>query len=116
MATAATATTATTGTVTATSDRSMQRRWSAVFWAVTFSSVVPLLTTRFLPFADLPEHVAAIGSVARLIAGDGGGPADPYVIDFVRSQYLLYHLLGGILTLVTRDAILSNQLLLAATA
>lgn len=94
----------------------MTRRWSAVFWAATLSSVVPLLATRFLPFADLPEHVAAIGSVARLLSGEGGGAADPYVVDFARSQYLLYHALGGVLTLVTRDAILSNQLLLAATA
>lgn len=39
-----------------------------------------------------------------------------YVVDFGRSQYLLYHALGGALTVVVRDAVLANQLLLATVA
>lgn len=92
----------------------MRRLWTFVFWVTTLASVVPLLVTRFLPFADLPEHVAAIGTVARLICGET--TADPYVVDLVRSQYFLYHALGGALAVVTRDAIVANQILLAIVA
>jgi hypothetical protein len=92
----------------------MRRVWLIVFWTTTLASIVPLLTTRFLPFTDLPEHVAAIGTVARMITGDR--VADPYVVDLARSQYFLYHAIGGALAVVTRDAIRANQLLLAVVA
>jgi hypothetical protein len=94
----------------------VRRFWTIVFWATALASVVPILATRFLPFVDLPEHVAAIGTVARLIRGDGGGPSDPYVVDLARSQYFLYHAAGGAIAVVTRDAILANQILLAIVA
>jgi hypothetical protein len=73
---------------------------------------VPLLVTRYLPFADLPEHVAAIATLSRMMTGGD----EPYVVDFARSQYLLYHAIGAVLTLGVRDAIFANQLMLALVA
>lgn len=90
----------------------MRRRWSLVFWLTALASAVPILATRFPPFADLPEHVAAMGTLARLIAG----AHEPYVVDFAHSQYLLYHAVGALITLVVGDAVFANQLLLAIVA
>ena len=62
---------------------------------------------------DLPEHVAAMASLARLLPGGGGAP---YVVDVGSSQYLIYHALGAVLTRIAGDALLANRLLLAAVA
>ena len=77
------------------------------------ASAIPFLAVRHPPFTDLPEHVAAMASLARLLPGGGGAP---YVVDAVSSQYLLYHGLGAVLTRLTGDAPLANGLLLAAVA
>src|SRR5262249_55014556 len=72
---------------------------------------VPL---RSLPFTDLPEHVAAIAALSRLLPGGGGAPE--YVLEAGQSQYLLYDLAGALLTRVTSDAVLANRLVLFAVA
>lgn len=77
-------------------------------------SALPLLLVRYLPFTDLPEHVAAMGTMAQLLPGGGGAPA--YRVSVGQSQYLLYHLAGGVLTRVVDDAVLANRLLLVAVA
>src|SRR5262249_10373545 len=97
--------TATATTATATADRSR-----ALFWLVTLGGAVPLLAVRYMPFTDMPEHVAAIATIAR---GTGDGT---YTIAFGSSQYLLYHALGAAIAVVVRDAVLANQILLAAVA
>jgi hypothetical protein len=60
----------------------------------------------------MPEHVAAIATLARMMTGSD----EPYVVDFGHSQYLLYHAIGAVLTLAVRDPIVANQLLLALVA
>src|SRR6266700_4152562 len=97
------ATTAPTATGTATAR-------NLLFFLVTVVGAAPILAVRYLPFTDLPEHVAAIATVARLLPG-GGGSTD-YVLSRSESQYLLYDLLGAILTRIIGDANLANRLLL----
>ena len=90
-----------------------ERRWRAAFWASAGASAAPFLLTRHPPFADLPEHVVAIATLARLTSGHDAGP---YVVDASHSQYLLYHAAGAAITLVVGDAVLASQLLVAAVA
>lgn len=78
-----------------------------------FVAAAPLFATRYLPFTDLPEHVAATATIARLLPGGEGAP---YVVAFAKSQYLLHHLAGALLTRVLGDALLATRLLLAAAA
>jgi len=89
-----------------------ERRWKAAFWASALASAAPALFTRHPPFADLPEHVASMATLARLASGE----QLPYVIDASQSQYLLYHSMGAAITLVVGDAILASQLLVAGVA
>lgn len=72
--------------------------------------VLPILTTRYLPFTDAPEHAAVMATLAHWT-----DPlySAPYELAILRSQYLLYHLGGAALTLVVGDAELANRLLLA---
>jgi hypothetical protein len=77
------------------------------------AAALPLLLVRHAPFTDLPEHVAAMETMARLLPGGGGAP---YVVAFGSSQYLLYHSAGALLTRIVGDALLANRLLLAAVA
>jgi len=94
-----------------------QEQQKAVTRAATILSivavVVPLLTTRYLPFTDAPEHAAVMATLRHLSDPAYGGP---YELSFVRSQYLAYHFAGAALTFVTGDdAELANRLLLAIT-
>ena len=89
-------------------------RWTgALFAAAIVAVVVPLLSVHYLPFTDLPEHVAVIATMARWF---GGTEAATYDITFWRSQYLLYHAAGALLTRVVGDAVLANRLLLCGLA
>ncbi|HSO37513.1 MAG TPA: hypothetical protein VLT33_33540 [Labilithrix sp.] len=91
-------------------------RWTrAVFWAAIAAGVAPLLSARYLPFTDLPEHVAAMSTMSRWLGADGAEQAT-YAITFWRSQYLLYHAAGALLTRVLGDAVLANRLLLVGLA
>lgn len=76
-------------------------------------AAAPLFSTRYLPFTDLPEHVAATATIARLLPGGEGAP---YVVALSKSQYLLHHLAGALLTRVFGDAVLATRLLLVAAA
>lgn len=87
--------------------------WSLAFWATTIAAALPLLTTRFLPFTDTPEHTAAIATIARLLPGGGGAP---YELALSKSQYLLFHGAGAILTRVFGDAMTANTTLLVLSA
>jgi len=89
-----------------------QRAWSAVFAATTLVSTLPLFATRYLPFTDLPEHVAAIATIERLLFGDARG----YELALGTSQYLLYDFVGALLAHVIGDAVTANRLLLASVA
>lgn len=79
------------------------------------ATVAPLLSTRYLPFTDLPEHVAVMATLSRWFDAAGADHAT-YDIAFARSQYLLYHSTGALLTRVVGDAVLANRLLLVGLA
>jgi len=85
------------------------------FGAAVLAAIAPLLATRYLPFTDLPEHVAAMATIARY--GDfASGEAATYELAFGTSPYLVYHCLGALLTKVTGDAVEANRLLLVVVA
>ena len=75
--------------------------------------VAPLLAVRFLPFTDLPEHVAVMATMSRWLDGTESATYD---ITLWRSQYLLYHAAGALLTRLLGDAVLANRLLLVGLA
>lgn len=77
-------------------------------------NVLPLFAGRFLPFSDLPEHVAAIGAF-----GQWSDPSfridEHYVLALGESQYLLYHGLGALLAKVVGTPERANLVLLVAS-
>jgi hypothetical protein len=77
-------------------------------------SALPLFATRYPPFTDLPEHVAAIATLAKLLPGGGGAPT--YDVALGSSQYLLYHAVGALLARLFGDPILGHRVLLACVA
>ena len=89
------------------------RVWSIVFWVTAVASALPLFAARYLPLTDLPEHVAVIATLARLMPGGGGAPYDLALGD---SQYLLFHAVGALVARVVGDAVLANRLLFAVVA
>ncbi len=90
------------------------RLWKALFYVVTFASAIPFFVVRYLPFCDLPEHVAAISVLERSLVAPH--EVTSYVVAFGSSQYFLYHATGALLMFVTRDAVLANQILIALVA
>jgi hypothetical protein len=75
-------------------------------------SVLPLFAARYLPFSDLPEHVATIAAFQHY-----GDPsfrvAEHYEIAWGQSQYFLYHLVGAALAFVVGGAERANLVLMA---
>ncbi len=93
--------------------RDPARTLSLVLGVLAVANALPLFCVEHLPFTDLPEHVAAMATIARLLPGGGGAP---YVLALGKSQYLLYHLCGALLTRLVGDAVLANKLVLALVA
>ena len=96
-------------------DREARSRnvWSFVFWVVALATAAPLFATRYLPLTDVPEHVAVITTLERLMPGGGGAP---FELALGNSQYLLYHAVGALIARVVGDAVLANKLLFALVA
>ncbi len=79
------------------------------------ASVVPLWAGRYLPFTDLPQHVAAIATLRHW--WDPAWKAQEYfTLDAGRSQYLLYYLVGTLLAFPLDTAERANLVLLSLTA
>jgi hypothetical protein len=89
------------------------RVWSIVFWVAAVVTALPLFAARYPPLTDVPEHVAVIATLARLMPGGGGAP---YEVALGSSQYLLFHAVGAVLTRAIGDAVLANKLLFALVA
>lgn len=101
--------------VTDVADRKDHQTWGIALAAVAVTSAAPLLAVRYLPFTDLPEHVASIATMSRLLPG-GGGSAD-YALALGQSQYLVYDLVAVVFTrLLGGDANLANRLCLSLVA
>lgn len=92
-----------------------ERPWRAALLLSAVASTVPLWCARFLPLADLPQHVAAIGMLRhwRDPALDLGSR---YALNVGDSQYFVYHAAGAALSLVTGSAESANRVLLTAVA
>ncbi len=88
----------------------MNRRATLALFAAI--SIVPLFLVRFLPFSDLPEHVATIAAF-RHFHDPAARIAEHYEIAWGRSQYFLYHLTGAGLAYLVGSAEWANRLLLA---
>jgi hypothetical protein len=76
-------------------------------------TALPLFATRYPPLTDVPEHVAVIATLARLMPGGGGAP---YEVALGTSQYLLFHVVGAVIARAIGDAVLANKLLFALVA
>ena len=79
---------------------------------VAIATVLPLFAVEHLPFTDLPEHLAVMASLRHWF-----DPAwrirEHYSIALWQSQYLLYHGLGALGSVVTGSAESANRVLLA---
>jgi hypothetical protein len=97
------------------SGRSLDPRWNAVLWLVTGLLALPFLLPGWIPMTDLPEHAAAMVSIARR--------ADPafrldehYFVAWTTSQYLVVHLAGALLVKLGASADLACRVLLVGLA
>lgn len=91
----------------------MTRAWRALLWFCAIGAALPLLIVNHPPFTDLPEHVGAIATLARLLPGGGGAP---YELSLVDGPFVVYHAVGAILARAVGDAALGNRILLALVA
>lgn len=85
----------------------------ALFFACAIASVVPLFLVRVLPFTDVPEHVAAIASLAHFRDPSWNEP-ETYDLALATSQSPLFHAAGALLAKIT-GADLAVRLLLAGS-
>jgi hypothetical protein len=92
-----------------------ERAWSAALLLAAVASAVPLWCVRFLPFADLPQHLAAIGTL-RHWWDPAWRASSHYVLNVGDSQYFFYHAAGAALSVVTGSPESANLVLLTAAA
>ncbi|MFO0739168.1 MAG: hypothetical protein U0270_24940 [Labilithrix sp.] len=93
----------------------MSKGWHALLWLVTALVVAPLCLPGWMPFCDLPEHAASMGSIAHWNDPSYGGP-EHYQIGWTTSQYLLLHLVGGLVTRVTGSLDVTLRIVLVGLA
>ncbi len=83
--------------------------------ALSLINAAPLWAGRYLPFTDLPEHIATSATLRHWF-----DPAwhvhDTYRLAFGKSQYLAYHLVAALLDVTGEHPIFANRLLLTAVA
>jgi hypothetical protein len=91
-----------------------ERVWRWLTLACALCTVLPLFAARYLPFSDLPEHVATVATLRHWF--------DPawheqalYEFQGFKTPYLAYHVLGVALAFVTGDALSAVRILLAAS-
>ncbi|MDB4944784.1 MAG: hypothetical protein JWP97_4318 [Labilithrix sp.] len=70
---------------------------------------------KYLPFTDLPEHVATSDALRHWL-DPGRGDHATYVLAFGKSQYLAYHVAAALLDVTGHHAILANRVLLTIVA
>jgi hypothetical protein len=89
--------------------------WRALLAASALANVAALWAGKYLPFTDLPQHVAAIASLRHY-----GDPAwhirDYFELSLGRSQYLLYYLAGALFAFPFGTAERANRVLLSVVA
>lgn len=80
------------------------------------ATAAPLLFARHLPFSDLPEHVAAIATLAHYFDRSWRSAEYFQVQGIFRTTYFLYHAVGALLAMALGSAERANTLLLVVTA
>lgn len=92
-----------------------ERPWRLALFGAAVASAVPLWCARFLPFADIPQHVAAIGMLRHW--WDPAWQLETrYALNLGDSQYFVYHATGAALSVLTGSAESANRLLLTVVA
>ncbi|MGH7437404.1 MAG: hypothetical protein ACRENE_17130 [Polyangiaceae bacterium] len=94
---------------------SESRPWRVALCAAALASAVPLWCAHFLPMADLPQHVAAIGMLRHWF-DPTWHLASRYALNAGDSQYFVYYAAGAALSFVTGSAETANRVLLTAAA
>ncbi len=89
--------------------------WDWVLLTCAVAVAAPLWVGRYLPFADLPEHVAMIATLRHWWDPAWAGQ-HAFTLTFRHTQYLLYYLVGVLLSLVFGTAERANLVLLTAIA
>jgi len=84
-----------------------------VLSVVSVATVLPLLVAKYLPFTDLPEHVAVVSALVHW-RDASFRVAEHYAFAFPRSQYLLFHLIDAGVAFLVGDAEIATRLLLVA--
>jgi len=91
----------------------VSRAWTWALRACAIAAVAPLWCVHLPPFSDLPEQVAVMATIRHWWE-----PAwrlqEHYTLEITKSQYLLYHLAGALLSVVVGSAELANRLILSA--
>jgi hypothetical protein len=94
---------------------SRDRLWRVALFVAAAASAVPLWCAKLLPFADLPQHVAAIGMLRHW-----WDPAlhlgTRYGLNVGDSQDFVYYAAGAVLSLVTGSPESANRVLLGVAA
>lgn len=92
------------------------RFWDIVFRVGAFAGALPLFFAKHLPFADLPEHLAVIATLRHWWT-PGWHSQEYFVLESaLRTQYLLYDLVGAALAFPLGTAERANLLLLVVVA
>lgn len=89
--------------------------WDWVLLTCAVAAAAPLWLGRYLPFADLPEHVAMIATLRHWWDPAWAGQ-QWFTLSFRHAQYLLYYLVGALLSVVLGTAERANLVLLTAIA
>ncbi|MBX7113469.1 MAG: hypothetical protein K1X64_03975 [Myxococcaceae bacterium] len=89
--------------------------WRWLLWGGTLANVAVLLCAHFLPFTDLPEHVAMI-STLRHWNDPAWNLQEYFTLALGQTQYLLYYVAGAALAYPLADAERGNLALLVAIA
>lgn len=92
------------------------RIWELLFRAGAIAGALPLFFARHLPFADLPEHLAVIATLRHWWTPEWRSQENFVVESALRTQYLLYDLVGAALAFPLGNAEAANVVMLAAVA
>ena len=89
--------------------------WRRLLAVCAAATALPLWTSAHLPFTDLPQHVAAIGTLRHW--WDPVWKSQEYfTLALGQTQYLLYYLVGAVLAFPLGTAERANLVLLSAVA
>jgi hypothetical protein len=91
------------------------RFWRFVLVASSLINAAPLWAAKYLPFTDLPEHVAAASTLRHWFDPAWRDP-QTFALAFGKSQYLAYHVVVALLDVDGKHADLANRLVMTAVA